>query len=127
MAVMVGKWEKFNNNNSGEFCAKTKWHKNSPELLFLKFVPLTYHHSHLLAATLDFTSFFTIAFLRAAFFFYSLAVLDKIYIIYVYVPLSHLRSKESQCILSHIVTISVKTHLVRTTSEFLFIFSALSA
>ena len=49
---------------------------NSPELSLLKFLPLTYHHSHFLAATLDFTSFFTIAFLRAAHFFYSLAVLD---------------------------------------------------
>ena len=35
-----------------------------------------YHHSHFLAATLDFSSFFTIAFLRAAHFFYSFAVLD---------------------------------------------------
>ena len=50
--------------------------QNSPELSLLKFLPLTYHHSHFLAATLDFTSFFTIAFLRAAHFFYSLAVLD---------------------------------------------------
>ena len=49
---------------------------NSYELLLLKFLRLTYHHSHFLAATLDFTSFFTIAFLRAALFFYSLAVLD---------------------------------------------------
>ena len=40
--------------------------QNSPELSLLKFLPLTYHHSHFLAATLDFTSFFTIAFLRAA-------------------------------------------------------------
>ena len=39
---------------------------NSPELLLLKFLPLTYHHSHFLAATLDFTSFFTMAFLGAA-------------------------------------------------------------
>ena len=31
---------------------------NSPELLLLKFLPLTYYHSHFLAATLDFTSFF---------------------------------------------------------------------
>ena len=52
----------------------TKRHQNSPELSLLKFLPLTYHHSHFLAATLDFTSFFTIAFLRAAHFFYSLAV-----------------------------------------------------
>ena len=40
------------------------WHK----------IPLTYHHSHFLAATLDFTSSFTIAFLGATLFFYSLAV-----------------------------------------------------
>ena len=53
-----------------------KRNKNSPELSLLKFLPLTYHHSHFLAATLDFTSFFTIAFLRAAHFFYSLDVLD---------------------------------------------------
>ena len=46
-----------------------KRHKNSPQLSLLKFLPLTYHHSHFLAATLDFTSFFTIAFLRAAHFF----------------------------------------------------------
>ena len=45
-----------------------KRHKNSPELSLLKFLPLTCHHSHFLAATLDFTSFFTIAFLRAALF-----------------------------------------------------------
>ena len=48
---------------------------NSPELSKLKFLPLTYHHSHFLAATLDFTSFFILAFLGAALFFYSLAVL----------------------------------------------------
>ena len=50
--------------------------QNSPELSLLKFLPLTYHHSHFLAATLDFTSFFTIAFSRAALLFYSLAVFD---------------------------------------------------
>ena len=43
--------------------------QNSPELSLLNFLPLNYHHSHFLAATLDFTSFFTIAFLRAAHFF----------------------------------------------------------
>ena len=43
--------------------------QNSPELSLLKFLPLTYHHSHFLAATLDFTSFFTMAFLGAAPFF----------------------------------------------------------
>ena len=63
------------NDNSNEFWAN--WlAQNSPELSLLKFLPLTYHHSHFLAATLDFTSYFTIAFLRAALFFYSLAVLD---------------------------------------------------
>jgi len=34
---------------------------NSPELPLL--LPLAYHHSHFLAAALDFTSFFTMAFL----------------------------------------------------------------
>ena len=46
---------------------------NSPELSLLKFLPFTYHF---LAATLDFTSFFNLAFLEAAPFFYSLAVFD---------------------------------------------------
>ena len=60
------------------FCAVSQ---NLPELSLLKFLPLTYHHSHFLAATLDFTSFFTIAFLRAAHFFYSLAVgLDFVFV-----------------------------------------------
>jgi len=34
--------------------------------MLLKFLPLAYHHSHFLAATLDFPSFFTTAFLGAA-------------------------------------------------------------
>ena len=51
------------------FCAASQ---NLPKLSLLKFLPLTYHHSHFLAATLDFTSFFTIAFLRAAHFFLQL-------------------------------------------------------
>ena len=42
---------------------------NSPELSLLKFLPLTYHHSHFLVATFDFTSLFTLAFLEAASFF----------------------------------------------------------
>ena len=46
--------------------------QNSPELLLLKFLPLTYHHSHFLAATLDFTSLFTIAFSWAALLFLQL-------------------------------------------------------
>ena len=66
------------------FFAKTKRHKNSPELSLLKFLPLIYHHSHFLAATLDFTSFFTIAFLRAALFFLQLGCfgLDILYYYY---------------------------------------------
>ena len=47
------------------FCAASQ---NLPKLSLLKFLPLTYHHSHFLAATLDFTSFFNIAFLRATHF-----------------------------------------------------------
>ena len=42
------------------------------KLSLLQFLPLTYHHSHFLATTLDFTSFFTIAFLRVALFFFFL-------------------------------------------------------
>ena len=45
---------------------------NSPELSLLNFLLLTYYHSHFLAATLDFTSFFTMAFLGAAPFFLQL-------------------------------------------------------
>ena len=48
---------------------------NSAESSLLKFWPLTYHHSHFLAATLDFASFFTMAFLGAALIFYSLTIL----------------------------------------------------
>jgi len=36
---------------------------NSPKLSLLKILSLAYHHSHFLAATLDFTSFFIMAFL----------------------------------------------------------------
>ena len=62
------------------FCAASQ---NLPELSLLKFLPLTYHHSHFMAATLDFTSFFTIAFLRAAHFFLQLGCfgLDDIILI----------------------------------------------
>jgi len=47
---------------------------NLPELSLLKFLLLTYHHNHFLAATLDFTFFFTMAFLGAAHFLYCWAV-----------------------------------------------------
>jgi len=49
---------------------------NSPELSLLKFFPLAYYHSHFLATTLDFESFFTVAFLEPHTFFYSWADLD---------------------------------------------------
>jgi len=42
---------------------------NSPKLSLLKILPLAYDHSHFLAATFDFTSFFTTVFLGAAHFF----------------------------------------------------------
>jgi len=48
---------------------------NSPELSFLKILPAAYHHSHFLAATLDFTSFVTMAFWGHTLFL-QLAVLD---------------------------------------------------
>jgi len=49
----------------------------------LKFLLSTYRHSRFLAATLDFTSFFTMAFLGVAHFFYSLAFLDKSLLLFV--------------------------------------------
>ena len=58
------------------------------KLPLLKFLPLTYHHSHFLAATLDVTSFFTIAFSRAALFFFT-ACLFSIrfhFFLYLYTP-----------------------------------------
>ena len=67
------------------FGADWSWHKINLKLSLLKFLPLTYHHSHFLATTLDFTSFFTIAFLRAALFFYSLALSDYISLLFVFV------------------------------------------
>jgi len=51
----------FNNNNSGEFVLHPPTgnrHRNSPELLLLKILPLSDHHSHFWAATFDFTTFF---------------------------------------------------------------------
>ena len=57
---------------------------NSPELSLLKFLPLTYHHSHFLAATLDFTSFFTMAFLGAAPFFTAWLFLIRLYFLVIW-------------------------------------------
>ena len=56
----------FNNDNLEE----------ETQMQFLKFVLLTYHHSHFLAAILDFTSFFIMTFLEGGHLFFSLAVLD---------------------------------------------------
>ena len=62
--------------------------QNSPELSLLKFLPLTYHHNHFLAATLDFTSFFTIAFSRAALLFFTawLFLIRFHFFLYLYTP-----------------------------------------
>ena len=63
--------------------------QNSPELSLLNFLPLTYHHSHFLAATLDFTSFFTLqlAFLGAAPFFTAWLFLIRYhFFLYLYTP-----------------------------------------
>jgi len=43
-------------------------------IVVLKFLLLTYHRSHFLSATLDFTSLFTMAFLGGTYFLYSWAV-----------------------------------------------------
>jgi len=56
----------FNKNNSGEFVLPPptgNWHQNSPEMLLLKFLPLSDNHSHFWAATFDFTTFFMLPFL----------------------------------------------------------------
>jgi len=42
MAVMVGQWKNFNNDNSGEFVLPhPSFKENLPELLLLKFFSLT--------------------------------------------------------------------------------------
>jgi len=71
MAVMVTNGKIFNNDNLGEFvllspCFTRIWHQ-----IHLNYynLPLAYHHSHSMAATLHFTSFFTIAFLGLHTFF----------------------------------------------------------
>ena len=47
---------------------------NLPELLLLKILPLSYHHSLFWATTFDFTTFFILPFLHRPHLFYSLAV-----------------------------------------------------
>jgi len=56
------------NENSGEFVLGES-NTNSTELSLLKFLLLTYYHSHFLAATLDFPPFFTMACLGGTHFF----------------------------------------------------------
>ena len=65
----------FNNDNSGkfvlpslEFGTKFTW------IFIIKIFAINLHHSHFLAATLNFTSFFTMAFMRPHSFFYSCIV-----------------------------------------------------
>ena len=67
------------NGCDGRLIAKiliTTLQLNLPELLLLKFLLSTYHHSHFLAATLDFTPFFTMAFLGIAHCFIARLFLD---------------------------------------------------
>ena len=60
---------------------------NSPELSLLKFLPLTYHHSHFLAATLDFTFFHHSLFKgRTPFFTAWLFLIRFHFFLYLYIP-----------------------------------------
>jgi len=54
---------------------------NLPKFLLLKLLPLSYHHSHFWAATLDFTTSSCCLFLHMPHLFYSLAVFVQIWII----------------------------------------------
>ena len=72
VAVVSDNGKKFNNNISGEFVLPPptgNQHQNSPELLLLKFLPLSDRHSHFWAATFDFTTFFMLFFLQGPHFF----------------------------------------------------------
>ena len=54
---------------------KKKEHTNLPKFLLLKLLPLSYHHSHFWAATLDFTTFLCcLFFCMGRTLFYNLAV-----------------------------------------------------
>ena len=69
--------KKFNNDSSAEFvlpppCFTRIRHQIHLNCRYLKFLPLTYHHSHFLATTLDLASFLTLAFLEATLFFLQL-------------------------------------------------------
>jgi len=58
----------FNNDNSGEFVLLsphfTGIRNQIHRIVLIKILPLVYHHSHFLAATLDFTSYFHNGFLQ---------------------------------------------------------------
>ena len=57
-----------------EMKSTQKQKANLPEFLLLKLLPLSYHHGHFWAATLDFTTFHAVFFCMGHTFFYSLAV-----------------------------------------------------
>jgi len=62
----------FNNNISGKFVLPPptgNGHQNPPEMLLLKILPLSDHHSHYWSATFDFTTFSCCLFCMAHTFF----------------------------------------------------------
>jgi len=68
----------FNSNNSGKFVLPPPTgnrHQNSLEMLLLKILPLSDHHSDFWVTTFDFTTYFMLPFFAwATPFFYRLAV-----------------------------------------------------
>jgi len=65
----------FNSNNSGKFVLPPPTGNcHQDELLVLKVLPLSDYHSHIWAATFDFTTFFMLPFCMGHTFFYSLVV-----------------------------------------------------
>ena len=75
LTIIVGqKWlwwsdngKNFNNNISGEFWCRFPvggGNTNFPEMLLLKFLPLSDHHCHFWTTTFDFTTFFMLLFLH---------------------------------------------------------------
>jgi len=64
----------FNNNISGEFWCRFPVggvNTNLPEMLLLKFLPLSDHRSHFWATTFDFTTFFMLPFLHGPHLFFT--------------------------------------------------------
>ena len=65
---IVNPWWQPRNGCDGKLMAKILimcFTQSSSELSLLKFLPSTYHHSHFLAATFDFTTFFPLLFWMA--------------------------------------------------------------